>query len=452
MSKGLPKIASFLVKLALVCFVFVTLAAGQSPAKTTQAAAARDSDVVAPVRGMVEHATGRFGDWLARHTGAWGRATFLHIALWRYLATLILLALTFLAARMVRVFLEKYLLALAAKTRWDLDDLLFEMAGRPASLAVTSLGLYGATLPVILVFPAGLRLWYGRICLAVAVAAIFWYFYRVVDVIDRYLRRWASRTENEIDDTFAEVVRKTLRVFIVVVAVLFIGQTVLQLNITALLASAGIAGLAIALAAQDTLANFLGSFMMLVDRPFRVGERVKVNDADGVVEELGFRSTRIRTLEGHLVSIPNKQVADSRIENIGRRPYIRRVATFGVTYDTPLEKVRRAVEIIREVLDKHGHMHPDYPPRVHFVEYGDWSLNIRMMAWFAPPDYWEYLAWCERVNFDIMQRFAEEGIEFAFPTNTTYLAHDAKRALHVAVADEAPHPHSAPETPAAENR
>jgi MscS family membrane protein len=247
----------------------------------------------------------------------------------------------------------------------------------------------------------------------------------------------ASRTDNDLDDMFVQAVRRTLRALIVVLGVLFISQTILQWNITALLASAGVAGLAIAFAAQDTIANFFGSFMLLLDRPFKVGERVVVNGSEGFVEGLAFRSTRVRTLDGHLVSIPNKIVANEKIENIGRRPFIRRVANITVTYDTPVAKLERGVSCIKEILARHGHMHPDMPPRVYFSDFNDWSLNILMVAWYKPErgpveEWWEYLEWCEQVNFDIMRAFEAEGIEFAFPTNTTYLAHDPRRELTIA--------------------
>jgi len=192
-----------------------------------------------------------------------------------------------------------------------------------------------------------------------------------------------------------------------------------------------VVGLALAFAAQDTIANFFGTVMVLIDRPFRVGERVIIDGADGPVESIGFRSTRIRTLDGHLVTLPNKAVADAKIENVGRRPSIKRTTTLGLTYDTPVAKVRKAVEILREILSHHRCSDPALPPRVYFTEFADCSLNIQFIAWFKSADYWDYLAWCEEVNFEIMQRFEAEGIEFAFPTSTTYLAGDPKRPLRV---------------------
>jgi len=235
-------------------------------------------------------------------------------------------------------------------------------------------------------------------------------------------------------DAVVDVVRKTVRLFIVGIAFIYIGNNVLKWDITAVLASAGVLGLAIAFAAQDSIANIFGTLMILLDRPFKIGDRVILEGTEGPVEAVGFRSTQVRTLEGNQVSIPNKIVANAVVENVTRRPYIKRVTTIGVTYDTPLLKVRRAVEIIRGILKDHPGMDPEQPPRVYFHEFADCSLNILMIAWYHPGEYWDYLAWCEEVNFEIMRQFEQEDIEFAFPTTTTYLAQDNKRPLTVMTA------------------
>ncbi len=154
-----------------------------------------------------------------------------------------------------------------------------------------------------------------------------------------------------------------------------------------------------------------------------------VDGFDGTVEEIGFRSSRVRTLTGHLVTIPNDKMITNNIENIGRRPHIRRLANITITYDTPLDKVERAVEIITEILDNHEGMHPDFPPRVFFNDFNDASLNILMIYWYHPPEYWDFLAFSQKVNMKIMRAFEEEGIEFAFPTQTIYLANDDQRQL-----------------------
>jgi len=163
-----------------------------------------------------------------------------------------------------------------------------------------------------------------------------------------------------------------------------------------------------------------------------------VKGHDGVVEEIGLRSTKIRLLTGHQTTIPNDEMARIDIENIGRRPHIRRLANISLSYDTPQEKVEKAVRIISDILNNHEGMDPELPPRVHFNDFNPDSFNIIMLYWYHPAVYWDFLAFNERVNSQIMKEFKKEGIKFAHPTTTTYLAQDSDRPLSVVNVSENP--------------
>jgi MscS family membrane protein len=205
----------------------------------------------------------------------------------------------------------------------------------------------------------------------------------------------------------------------------------LGFRVSTLLAGLGVGGLAVALAAQDTLKNLLGSIMILLDKPYKVGQRIVVKGHDGVVEEIGLRSTKMRLLTGHLTTIPNDEMARIDIENIGSRPHIRRLTNITIPYDTPPDKVERSVKIIENILEDHEGMSPEFPPRVYFNEFNPYSLNILMIYWYHPPAYWDFLAFNQRINTQIMHEFENEGIDFAFPTTTTYLASDDHRPLQL---------------------
>jgi len=207
-----------------------------------------------------------------------------------------------------------------------------------------------------------------------------------------------------------------------VLVIVQIFQTVSDRPLTSIIAGLGVGGLAVALAGQDTIRNFFGSLVIVGDKPFEIGDRIVVEGYDGPVESVGFRSTRIRTLEGYLVTIPNAEMVNKVVCNIGKRPHIRHMANITVTYDTPPEKVDLAVAILKEILHDHEGMHPDFPPRVFFSGFNDCSLSILMIYWYHPPDYWSYMAFTEKVNGEILKRFNDEGIEFAFPTQTIYIA------------------------------
>lgn len=201
------------------------------------------------------------------------------------------------------------------------------------------------------------------------------------------------------------------------------GGQYLGIPLTTLLAGAGVGGLTLALAAQDTLKNVFGSMMIILDRPYRVGERVVAKDYDGVVEEIGLRSTKIRLLTGHLAAIPNEDMARSHIENIGRRPHIRRIIDIAIPLDTPPDKVQRALDIVRGILENHKGMEAEFPPRVFFTDFKRDALNLRAIYWYHPPQYWDFLAFSEKVNLQIMQDFENSGIQLALPSSSMVVTH-----------------------------
>jgi MscS family membrane protein len=251
--------------------------------------------------------------------------------------------------------------------------------------------------------------------------------------------------------------------FIAAAAIFITGLYRIGVSLIPLLTGLGFGGLAFALAARPTLENIIGSFMIFVDKPYRVGQRVNVLGQQGDVEAIGLRSTKIRLLSGHLTSIPNEKMASVEIENIGRRPYIRRVFNITITYDTPPGKIARALNILREILalpevpdrdtsdsavkvadtsategeaENQSHPNeainqPDFPPRVYFNDLNADSLNILVMYWYHPPEYWDYLEHATWINMHIMERFNAEEIDFAFPTQTLHMAGDEKRPLTV---------------------
>jgi len=260
--------------------------------------------------------------------------------------------------------------------------------------------------------------------------------YWLVEVPSTWFARMAEKTESKLDNMLAPIVRKSLRVTVVLLVLVQIAQILSDKPITSVIAGLGIGGLAVALAAQDTIKNFFGSLVLFVDKPFELGDRIVIDGHDGPVEEVGFRSTKMRTLEGHLVTIPNGELSNKTIQNIGKRPHIRRIVNITITYDTPPEKIERAIAIVKELLENHEGMHEDYPPRVYLSDLNADSLNIMAIYWYHPPNYWDYMTFTERFNKEVLRRFNEEGIDFAFPTQTMYLAGDASRPLTVGVRNQ----------------
>ena len=231
----------------------------------------------------------------------------------------------------------------------------------------------------------------------------------------------------------AQFIRLSVRVLGVVAAVIVFleGGKMLGIPVTTLLAGAGVGGLAVALAAQDALKNIMGSMMIILDRPYRIGERIVAKGYDGVVEEIGMRSTKMRLLTGHQATIPNNEMAQTDIENIGRRPHIKRVMDLALTLDTPPAKAEEAVEILSEVLKDHEGMEPDFPPRVWFSDILRDALGLRAIYWYHPPAYWDFTAHAQKVNARILREFDQAGIRLAPPTTTSHLAQDTATPLRI---------------------
>lgn len=347
--------------------------------------------------------------------------------IWRYIVIFLVILISFSIGRLIRYILESKAEKLKEVPNQEFLSLLLNLLGKPLVLLFFAAGFHVSFL--FLKLSSEVQKTVEAVTRILFILALAYLVYHLVDIIEYFLNKLTGKSKSKLDDMMVPIIRKSLRVTIVIIVGLMIAESVSGKPITTLLAGLGIGGLAVALAAQDSIKNFFGSIVILADKPFEVGDRVVIEDHDGPVEEVGFRSTKIRTLEGHLVTIPNSVVANRTVKNIGKRPFIRRLSNITITYDTPPDKVERAIEIIKEILDNHEGMNTERPPRVYFNEFNDTSLNIIMIYWYHPPNYWDFLAFNHKVNQEILRRLNEEGIDFAFPTQTIYLANDDKRQL-----------------------
>jgi len=354
-------------------------------------------------------------------------------AIWRLLLVLVVVLAAMLAGRIAQYIIGGFVSRRERSRGVTLLTLLLKCLSKPISVVIFAIGLHlcrlclvfqdNAAMPPIEGISEAVAIGWARLATAVFAISVAYAFYKLVDIVEYYLLRWTGETETKLDDMLVPVVRKSLRVTITIIAVIFIIDNILQQDVQSILLSAGVGGIAIALAAKDTVANFFGSITIFADRPFQIDDLVRIEGHYGPVEEVGFRSTRIRTLEGHLVTVPNSIITNSVVENIGKRPFIRRTSNITITYGSGHTKARKAVEIITEILAGIPEVNAveGKSPRVFFNEFNDWSLNIYMSYWVKPPDYWLYQQVNERVNLEMMKRFEAEGIEFAFPTQTLHI-------------------------------
>lgn len=354
-------------------------------------------------------------------------------AIWRFALVLLIILAAMAIGRIVRYAIDLYARQRKEKKGVSFLTLFLECITKPMSVAIFALGFYlcklclvfedTAATPVVEGISSTAEAAWTKIAQAVIAIAVAYGLYRMVDIAEYYLQHWTSKTKTKLDDMLVPVVRKSLRITIAIVSAIYIIDNILEQDIQSILLGAGVGGVAIALAAKDTIANFFGSITIFADRPFQVDELVKIGEHLGVVEEVGFRSTRIRTLQGSLVTVPNSTLVNSAMENFSRRPFIRRTSSITITYDSDSKGAKKAVEIIKEILAGIPEINIDSekPPRVYFDNFNDWSLNIYLSYWVKPVDYWLYKEVNERINLKIMERFEQEKIEFAFPTQTLYV-------------------------------
>lgn len=354
--------------------------------------------------------------FLERSMPEWSRGQLLGFQKWQWVGLFIVILLGFL----IKLSAELLTKLFKKLTQSQTDSLKYQILlalEKPIGLVVTALFWFASV--------HSLR--FEGTALAVLVTAIqivwgvgiVWSLYKLTEVFNQRLQNYADHSDNNLDSHLVPLLGKTLRVFVMIFGVLVVIQN-LGINVMSLLAGLGIGGLALALAAKDTAANFFGSIMILLDRPFRVGDWIVTGSTEGLVEEVGFRSTRIRTFYGSLISIPNSELATANIDNMGKRDSRRTLTELGLTYDTPPEKIEAFVEGVKNIIKANPATKKD-AIQVAFNRYGDFSLQI-IVVFFLKVDSWgDELIERQNIYNDILRLAREIGVEFAFPTQTLHM-------------------------------
>lgn len=244
--------------------------------------------------------------------------------------------------------------------------------------------------------------------------------YRAIDIFTDQLRRRAEKTDNKFDDQLVPLLNTTLKIFVAIIGGLFVLQN-LDVNIASLIAGLGIGGLAVALAAQDTIRNLLGGVTIFADKPFQIGDWVVVDDTEGTVESVGFRSTRVRTFYNSIVTVPNARLVDSGIDNMGARRWRRYRTTLGMGYHSSPDQMQAFVEGIRAIIRANPGMRQDYHI-VEFTGFGAASLDVLVYCFIDAPDWTTELRTRHVLNLDIIRLAQDLQIDFAFPTQTLHVA------------------------------
>lgn len=246
--------------------------------------------------------------------------------------------------------------------------------------------------------------------------------YIAMDALGEVLKAYTAKTPSTMDDYLAPMAVKVAKFFVILLGVLIVLQN-FGVNVMSLLAGLGLGGLALALAAQDAAANLIGSVMILLDRPFSIGDAVKVNDVEGTIESIGFRSTRIRTAYNSLVTIPNSTMAKEKIDNMGVRPFRRIRQVLGIHYDTPPELIEQFCMRVKYLISQEPAVSQD-TIQVAFNGFADSTLNVLVNFHLAVFDPQEELSRQQKIFCEILDAAKEMGVIFAYPTQTVYYMQD----------------------------
>jgi MscS family membrane protein len=322
--------------------------------------------------------------------------------------------LSILLAKVVYRIVKRLASRFTKKTKTRVDDLLFDVLEEPLSLA---LAIYGASFSLNSLNLIGrLDSFINNTIYFAFVLTAGWFVDRLVQCLFKeVIAPFVAKTENDVDDQLLPMARRGTRAIVWAVAII-VGINNAGYDVGALLAGLGIGGLAFALAAQDTVQNLFGGVTIFLDKPFKLNDRVKLGDLDGIIEEIGPRSTRIRTLAGRMVTIPNSKFTDQPVENISSEEARKVSLQIGLTYDMTHEQVKEAMDLLNQIaLDQEGVKDESVS---YFEGFGDFSLNIGLIYYIEKGA--DIFGVMTATNLNVLKKFSENGLEMAFPTQTLH--------------------------------
>lgn len=339
--------------------------------------------------------------------------TFYGNTVWEWMISLLIITGAFIGAKILYWVFGNIVKKITGKTKSQLDDLIVDKIEEPLVLAFV-LGGFWLGLSY-LNLSDGFANFMEKAFYVAITFDVSWLVVRLVDaLIVEYLTPLVKKTDADLDDQLLPIVRKSLKAVIWIIAII-VGLNNAGYNVGALLAGLGLGGLAFAMAAKDSVANLFGGISVFMDKPFKINDRIQIEGYDGTITDIGLRSTKLKTLAGRIVTIPNHKFTDSYIENVTSEPNRKKSLTLGLTYDMTPEDIQKGIDILKQI-DKES-KYTEQECVVYFDSFGDFSLNIQFTYYIKKgTDYW-YLG-PNHTNMQILKKFNEAGLEFAFPTQT----------------------------------
>ena len=332
----------------------------------------------------------------------------------QWLIALLIIVASVIIGRSLYWLIKNYVRRLTSRTKTKLDNIIVDMIEEPLVFAIVLAGIwFGLS---TLTFSETITEWIPKAYYILIIFNIAWLITRLLDsLISEYLVPITEESKTDLDEQLLPIARKGLKTIIWIIAII-VAINNAGYEVGPLLAGLGIGGLAFALAAQDTVSNLFGGFTVLTDKPFKLDDRVKIAGFDGTVKEIGIRSSRLVTLEGRLVTIPNSNFTKSPIENISSEPSRKVVLNLGLTYDTNDKQMELAMNLLKEIAGNSENV--EEKVLTGFNGFGDFSLNIVFIYYIKKDS--DILATQTQMNLEILKKFNENKLEFAFPSQTIY--------------------------------
>ncbi len=326
------------------------------------------------------------------------------------------IVLSIILGRIVYFFFKTSLRRIALKSKTKFDDYLIDIIEEPIVLLIVSGGVWvGARF--LTLNEGGVKFFHNVVITLLAITAT-WFLVRFFDMlITAYIEPITEKSKSKLDDQILPIVRKSVKTVILVLGGIIILSN-LGYDILSILAGIGIGGLAIALAAQDAVKNIIGGITIFWDKPFQIDDWIEISGKSGSVLEVGMRSTRIKTVGGTHVVIPNSAIVDTVVENYSKRERRRMVVNIGLVYETTADDMDKAIDIVKKTIAEVEGIDSD-DTEVRFTNFGAFSLDLEIVYWITDSSNWKIIV--HKVNMGIKRNLDEAGIEMAFPTETHYV-------------------------------
>ena len=330
-----------------------------------------------------------------------------------FLALLVVVAAV-VVGKVVYWIIKNFIHKITAKTKNKLDDIIIDMIEEPIMFAIIIAGAWWGL--STLTFGETAESLIGHIYFILILLNIAWLITRLFDsLVNHFVVPIVEKSKSDLDDQVLPIIRKGLKLIVWIVAII-VGLNNAGIQVAPLLAGLGIGGLVFALAAQDSVANLFSGFTIFMDKPFKLRDRIKISGYDGTIKEVGIRSTRLVTLEGRTVTLPNKVFTGSPVENVSSEPTRKVVLNLGLTYDTDDKKIEQAMAILQKIVDNNEGI--EEPPKIAFNQFGDFALNILFIYYIKKGA--DILGTQTAINLEILKQFNKSKLEFAFPSQTIF--------------------------------